>query len=313
MILRKLALQSFFTTFMFCIAAHTLPAQSVSKEQLTEDLFTSKSPDEFSKALTLATQEKLPPQTILEARFIHHVDQADSHALAQLSKELLPLQDSFDSKLSQIFTLEDDWKAIVKYTVALNNLEQGDAKAFETNIKEAFWLSPRQASAFAPHVEQFKTDLAMQAVKISPELTQKNLLADRDEKILEPEKKINILFFWSPWSREFSETVDDFTALCTLAKKHQLTVRTLIAEQSDEVNQDAISFIKESKLTDSALWLKEEPSLQLSTTLRIQTIPTVVLIDTLGKVHFNGHPTSPAFWSTLKKFHPTVKRPTSEH
>ena len=314
MIFLHQTLRSLFATLILSTTAfaETLSAESSSQEKLTEDLFTSKNSEEFNQALALATLAKVPKQTLLEASFIYHVDQADNHALAELSRELLPLQDSFNAQLSQIFTLEDDWKAIVKYTVALANLEQGNAQAFEDNIKEAFWLSPRQASAFAPHVEQFKLELAMKSVKIDSELTQSNLLVSQNEKIIEPKKDINILFFWSPWSREFTETVGDFTALCSVAKKHDILIRTIIAEQSNEVNQDAISFIKESKLKDSALWLKEDPALHLSTTLRIQSIPTVVLIDNNGKVQFNGHPASPTFWTTLKKFLPNAKRPQSE-
>lgn len=303
---------SLFATFVCSIAilTHPVSGESEAPSEMAAHLFSSLSPDEFNKALTQATLAKVPKQTLLEARFIYYVDQADYQALAKLSNELLPLQDSFNSQISQIFTLEDDWKAIVKYTLALNNLEQGDAQDFEKNIKEAFWLSPRQAGAFAPHVEQFKLELAMKTVKIDSELTQENLLEPTKIRILEPDKDINILFFWSPWSREFTETVDDFTALCSLAKEHGITVRAIIAEQSDKVNQDATGFINEAKIAPSALWLKEEPTLKLSTTLRIQSIPTVVLADKHGKILFNGHPSSLIFRSKLQKLFPKGNKPS---
>ena len=309
MISFKTSFQTLLISCIFCTLPPLQSAETLSQAALIEDLFTTHSTDEFNQTLALATKKNVAKQIILEARFIHYVDQADKHALAELSKELLPLQNAFDSHLSQIFTLEDDWKAIVKYTEALANLEQGNATAFENNIKQAFWLSPRQASAFAPHVERFKLELAMESVQIPSELTQSNLLADKDEKIVEPKKNINILFFWSPWSREFTETVDDFTALCKRAKTHDILIRTIIAEQSNEVNQDAISFINESKLSDSALWLKEDPSCNLSTALRIQSIPTVVLIDKHGKIQFNGHPSSPEFSTTLDKYLAPSKLP----
>jgi len=309
-----MSFHSLFATFVCSISilTHSVSGETESQNKMTERLFTSLTPEEFNKALTQATLAKVPKQTLLEARFIYYVDQADHQALAKLSNELLPLLHSFDSQISQIFTLEDDWKAIVKYTLALNNLEQGDAQAFEKNIKEAFWLSPRQAGAFAPHVEQFKLELAMKTVKINSELTQSNLLDPTETRILEPGKDINILFFWSPWSREFTETVDDFTALCSLAKKHGITIRTIIAEQSDKVNQDAVSFINEAKIAQSALWLSEEPTLKLSTTLRIQSIPTVVLVDKHGKVQFNGHPSSLTFRSTLQRLLPKEKELTPQ-
>ncbi|MEO1857771.1 MAG: hypothetical protein ABGY95_10490 [Rubritalea sp.] len=313
MIFRQLSLQSLFTIFLLSItvSSHTLDAETSPQKKLIEDLFTSQTSEEFNNAVALAIQAKVPQQTLLEARFIHHVDNANYQDLAELSRELLALKDSFDSQLSQIFTLEEDWKAIVKYTLALDNLEQGNAKAFESNIKEAFWLSPRQASAFAPHIEQHKLELAMRSVTIDFKLTQSNLLVTRAEKIIDPTKDINILFFWSPWSREFTETIADFSALCDVAKESNILIRTIIAEQANEVNQDAIRFIKESKLEDSALWLKEDSTLKLSTTLRIQSVPTVLLIDKHGKIQFNGHPAAPRFWTTLKKYVPASKRPNT--
>ena len=47
----------------------------------------------------------------------------------------------------------------------------------------------------------------------------------------------------------------------------------------------------------------------LSNQLKIQTVPTVVLMDAAGKIIYNGHPSNEEFWNLLEKLNPEIKRP----
>ena len=62
--------------------------------------------------------------------------------------------------------MKEDWLAVIEYVQAIAALKKGDKAAFKTHITEAFWLSPRQASAFAPHIDRMRLEEAMRAVKI---------------------------------------------------------------------------------------------------------------------------------------------------
>jgi hypothetical protein len=46
--------------------------------------------------------------------------------------------------------------------------------------------------------------------------------------------------------------------------------------------------------------------------LRIQNLPTMVLVSPEGSVIFNGHPSEDGLWDALLKLAPDVKRPALE-
>lgn len=294
----------------FTLALTTLlPAQQVD-ENLIESLLSTRDENAFSEVLKKAELAQLPKQTLLEARFLYFVDQQDTQALAKLSHELIAARDEFSPKLSSIFSLKEDWLAIIEFTQALDHLQQGNEALFKKHITEAFWLSPHQAGAYAPYIDKLRLKHAMSQVQVSPKLELHSLLTKKLQPVLSQESPVTLLYFWSPWSREFTETIDDFKATCLAAKQSNIPVLSVLAEQSKEVELDAKSLISETQIDTSAEWLIDTQHMDLSTLLRIQNIPTVVLLSKQGKVLFNGHPTNPLLWSTLEKTVDGFKRPT---
>ena len=85
-----------------------------------------------------------------------------------MAPELNEKRDSFDPNHSEVFALKDDWLAIIHYGQALAALEKNNKGDFKKHITEAFWLSPRQAQAFGPHIERLQLEEAMQSVKLPP-------------------------------------------------------------------------------------------------------------------------------------------------
>lgn len=296
-----------FFTFLSCVLATQQPTQA---EQITlvEELFTSRDPEKFPHILESAKQAKLHAQALLEAQFLYYVDIQDYQSLAKLAPTLQ--QTKFSANHSEIFTLEDDWLAITKYCQSLQALQQKDYSAFKKNITEAFWLSPRQAGAFAPHIEELKLNQAMEKLTLTPSLQLPNLLDNETTPLISESHVATLLYFWSPWSREFDETLEDYKLTNSEAQKHKLNILSLLAEKSDEVEADAKAYLTDHKISKLSKWVKDTENQKLSRSLRIQSIPTLVLINNQGKILFNGHPSNPQFWKAISTISPTFKQPT---
>ena len=56
-------------------------------------------------------------------------------------------------------------------------------------------------------------------------------------------------------------------------------------------------------------WIVDNSTSPLAGPLRIQDIPTVVLLDRKGAVLFNGHPSENELWEKLSTVSPKVRRP----
>jgi thioredoxin-related protein len=56
-------------------------------------------------------------------------------------------------------------------------------------------------------------------------------------------------------------------------------------------------------------WMVDTEKSPLSAQLKVSTVPTVVLLDSKGKVVYNGHPGNEEFWGLLEKLNPEIKRP----
>lgn len=276
---------------------------------IIDALFTERDPKKFDTTYQKAIKLKVSQQALLEAKFLYYIDNQDFKSLAEMANLLEEF--TFSPQDSEVFTLEDDWLAITQYCKALKALQSGDNASFKSHIKEAFWLSPRQASAFAPHIENLKIEEAMSRVTIDKNTTLPNLLDDQSTLIHNTSSLATLLYFWSPWSQEFTETLDDFKLTCEAANKHNFRVIGVLAEQSKEVYKDAKILVEEERLQDLSQWVLDESNHTLARKLRIQNIPSLVLIGNNGKVMFNGHPSSPQLWNAISAIEPAFKRPRS--
>src|SRR5690606_22426059 len=113
----------------------------------------------------------------------------------------------------------------------IDALLKGDRDGFKKHITEAFWLSPRQGAAFAPHIERLRLKDAMAKLRIDfslplPDLTGKQTsLAELSEG-----SKALVLHFFSPWSRECEESMPDFRAVAAELAKHKIAVVSVVGE-----------------------------------------------------------------------------------
>jgi hypothetical protein len=283
-----------------------------SREAALDNLLSERdSEKELKKVIEIARKNGISEQAILEARFLYHVDRREDHAIAALLPEFLKQREAFNLADSAIFNLKEDWLAVVEYVQAIAALKKGDKDGFKAHILEAFWLSPRQASAFAPQIDRLRLEEAMSQVKIDFEtpltplaggeaVTLKGLLKD---------KKAMILHFWSPVSRESEDSLPDYFTTANALSDQSIAMVSVLMGESPELLTDARKMIQPLAAKPPGAWLidlKEQP---LARDLRIQALPLFVLISNDGKVLFNGDPSEDALWDALKKVNPGITRP----
>lgn len=292
------------------------PAAAMSPRETALDnlLAERESIKALDAAIASARKNGVSEQAILEARFLYHVDRREDEALAALLPEFLKQRDVFKLEESAIFGLKEDFLAVIEYVQAIASIGKDDKDAFKKHITEAFWLSPRQAAAFAPHIERLRLDEAMRAVKI--DFTLKLLCVNPgDPKSLETlvsGKNALLFHFWSPASQECEAAMPDFIATAKTLVSNGIAVVSLIPDDAPKLVDDARAMIRPLGDQAPGEWLIDSKDKPLGRDLRIQNLPTMVLVSPEGKVLFNGDPTEDAFWDALKKTNAALVRPESE-
>ena len=285
---------------------------SQKREAAIDRLLSERGPlDALNKEIELARKAGVGDQAILEARFLYHVDLLEDAAIAAMLPEFVEQQKHFELEDSAIFAVKEDWLSVVEYVKAIHALEKGEHENFKKHIKEAFWLGPRQASAFAPHIERLRHEEAMRAIEFSFE-RQLASVDGSDPVALDDlikERKALLIHFWSPNSRECVVSMPDFASTAQTLVKHGISVVSLCAKRSPEAKE----VIEEFNDGKHGEWLVDPDEDSLGRLLRVQDLPTMALINPQGKVLYSGDPTDIQFWRTLETVAPDMKRPDAQH
>ncbi len=287
---------------------------SSPREIALDNLLSERESDKaLDAAIADARKNGISEQAILEARFLYHIDRREDDAIAAMLPEFMKQREIFKLEDSQIFSVKEDWLAVLEYVQAIDSLKKGDKTAFKSHIMEAFWLSPRQASAFAPHIDRMRLEEAMGAVKI--DFTTKLIpIAEGDPVILSKlneNKKAMLLHFWSPLSRECETSMPDFITTAKVLGEKGIAVVSLIPEDSPKILTAAREMIHPLGANPPGAWLIDSKENPLSRDLRVQGLPLFVLVSNDGKILFNGDPTDDAFWEILTKIDSHITRPES--
>jgi hypothetical protein len=283
------------------------PAQH-KREAALDLLLSERGPlKDLEAAIVAARKNGVSDQAILEARFLYHVDMLEDSAIAAMLPEFLTQHEHFRLEDSAIFAVKEDWLSVVEYVKAIHALDKGDQEGFKKHIKEAFWLGPRQAAAFAPHIERLRHDEAMKAIAFdlkqrlasldgSPPITLKSLIDGR---------KALLIHFWSPHSRESVISMEDFASTAQSLISHNIAVVSLCAQRSPAASE----VIEPYNKGKHGQWLVDPDEDSIGRLLRIQSLPSMALISHEGRVLFSGDPTDLQFWRALQKLAPEMKRP----
>ena len=121
--------------------------------------------------------------------------------------------------------------------------------------------------------------------------------------------KALLLHFWSPWSDESAADMPDFIITAKTLVSNKIAVISILPEDSAEVLADARAALKALGKKLPGAWLIDNKSQALNRQLRVQTLPTMVLVASDGGILFNGHPAEDALWLALRKIHPAIQRP----
>lgn len=303
------------------LAAEPLPPSSVAdavtgaarQEALEKILSERGTPEEFARDLSAARDAGVGAQAILEARFLYQVDKGDDAALAAMLPDFLKQREVFKLDDSAIFSVEEEWLAVVEYVRAVAALNVGDKAAFKKHITEAFWLNPEQAAAFAPHIERMRMRDAMERVGI--DFTLKPAPLSGDEALgldtLVKGKKALLLHFWSPWSRECSDAMPDFITTAGLLENNGVAVVSMVQAGMPALIEEASLMIRPHAEKTTGAWLVDPKSGSLARQLRVRKLPTMVIVSTEGKILFNGDPADEKFWQTLHDIDARITRPSS--
>ncbi len=269
---------------------------------------------ELDKVIDAARKNGVSEQSILEARFLYHVDREEDDAIAAMLPAFLKQREKFKIADSSIFSVEEDWLAVIEYVQAIDSLKQGDKAAFKSHITEAFWLSPRQASAFAPHIERLRTEESMKSVKIDFDARMAELDGEgvKNLQSLLGGKKAMILHFWSPSNRESEASLPDFAIAAGTLEKAGIAMVSVLPEDSAATVTAARAMVKGVAGGLPGTWLIDGQGSPLARTLRVQTLPTFVLVSKEGSVLFNGEPDDDALWNSLGRIDPAIVRPRLE-
>jgi len=269
------------------------------------------SPAALQRAIDRARQAGVGEQVIFEARFLFLVDRHDDDGIAALLPDFNKLDAAFKLEQSGIFATREDWQAVGEYLNALDALKHGDKAAFKRHITEAFWLSPQQGAAFAPHIDKLRLAEAMKEFKLDFAEEFKTISGDGAQSLKKiiGERKALLLHFWSPWSDGADDGMPDFTATAKVLTHHGIAVASLLPEAAPKLLADAAESIKSIGANPPGAWLADAEADPLHRRLRVRGFPTMVLIGADGTVLFNGDPADDALWQALRKVDPQLARP----
>lgn len=289
------------------------PASSARETALENLLSERRSNEAFDACIAAARKAGVSEQAVLEARFLFHVDRGEDAAIAAMLPDFLKHRDDFKPEDSAVFGVKEDWLAVVEYVQAIDALGKGDKSGFKKHITEAFWLGPRQAAAFAPHIERLRLEEAMASVKIdfASALTP---LAGGDPvglgKLMDGKKAL-LLHFWSPLSSECEASIPDFVKTAGVLQSNGIAVASLVPPAPPESLARGRTMVLPHAAKPCGAWLVDSADKPLSRELRIQNLPNMVIVSPEGGILFNGDPTDAAFWDVLKKIDARIVRPES--
>lgn len=291
----------------------TPPPDAVSQREIALDNLLSERESDAALGVVITEARKagVSEQAILEARFLYHVDRNEDEAIAAMLPDFVKQRDAFRIEQSAIFSVKEDWLAVAEYVHAIAALTKGDKAAFKTHITEAFWLSPRQASAFAPHIDRLRLEESMREVKIDFD-TRLSDLKSGDPVLLKSlleEKKAMIFHFWSPASSDSVASMPDYITTAKALGAHGIAMVSILPEDTPQMLADARAAIQSQGLHPPGAWLVDRKENPLARELRVNRLPLFVVVSNEGRVIFNGDPVDEILWSELEKIDPGIKRP----
>ena len=278
------------SSFSSAESPHGTTTPNSEQLALLDKIYAPADTSELNSLVQEAIKSGISEQNILEAKFIHFVDNNDDKGLAELSTSLESYSDKFSPQTSEIFTQKSDWLSIVHYTKAVAALQNNEKESFKKHITEAFWLSPEQGPVFAQYITQMRQKEIIKSFVLNKNITLNFQNEDASAPLQEVIKEGHevLLHFWSP---ETPNAEEDLTALKQqTSDKKRTTLSILIGANADTIHlaNKTIKIVAEDK---DHLFMLESKSTPLSAQLNIPNLPFQVLISPEGKIISFGETT----------------------
>lgn len=258
---------------------------------------------ELDAAIFEARKLAIPEQTLLEARFLFHVEHKDDQGIIDLLPALEEKEKVFTLDSSEIFATKEDFLAVIEFSRSLQALKLKKYDEFKKHITEALWLSPAQASAFTPYIEKLRIDQHIANAQISYEINVSDLHSGAAVplKSVLAENQAVLLHFWSPWSPDCETSLTDLGALTKLLSEKKVALASILIDGKTEIVAEAKDFLKglETQLPGPQLLDRQKNS--LAGQMRVTDLPTMVLLDPKGKMLFHGKPGDPLLEAAIKQ------------
>lgn len=272
------------------------PIQLPPKEAAMDVLFSiPETPDALEAAVAEAKKQGVPEQTILEARFLYHVEHKSDQGIIDLLPIWEKQTNQFSLDQSEIFATKEDFLAVVEFARALKSLQEDKRDDFKKHITEALWLSPSQASAFTPYIESLRLSEHIKKTQIDlaqevPDLHSGKMLSLKNALA---SNRALLLHFWSPWSPDCETSINDLSAITDTLAKEKVALASLLIDGRTEILTEAKEFLKGQEHPLPGPQLLDRTKNSLASQLRVTDMPTLVLLSPEGKILFHGKPTSP--------------------
>lgn len=266
------------------------------KEAAMDTLFAiPESQAQWDEAEADARKHGVPEQTILEARFLYHVEHKNDQGIIDLLPIWEKQEKTFTLDHSEIFATREDFLAVVEFARALKALAANKREDFKKHITEALWLSPGQSSAFTPYIENLRLSEHIQQATIDLQ-TQLTDLDQKNPQTLKAQLGDNrglLLNFWSPWSPDCDTAMMDLSTICPSLEKEKIALASILIDGRTEILAEAREFLKQqSPSLPGPQWL-DLTNNSLAARLRVTDLPTLVLLNAEGKILFHGRPGDP--------------------
>lgn len=304
----------FLACFLLASSLTGAADADAAREEALDNLLSERdSAEALTELVGKARAAGVSEQAILEARFLYHVDRREDAAIAAMLPEFVRRKDGFRLEDSAIFAVKEDWLAVVEYVHAIERAQKDDRDGFKKHITEAFWLSPRQAAAFAPHIERMR--LAERMSEVSVDFSSRLLRLDGGDAVALADllrgRKAMLFHFWSPWSQDCVDLMPDFTTLAASLKSSGIAVVSLVPAAPAKMVEEARDMIAKPGGKAPGAWVIDRKEDPFNAMFRVQNYPRMVIVSAGGKVIFNGEPGDQAFWQKLLEIEPDLRRPDS--
>jgi thiol-disulfide isomerase/thioredoxin len=283
------------------------------KEAAMEALFSiPETTEALETAVANATKLGVPQQSILEARFLFHVEHKNDPAIVALLPQWENAATTFSLDQSEIFAAKEDFLAVIEFIRALKALQENKRDDFKKHITEALWLSPAQASAFTPYIENLRLaeHIKSTTVPLDSEISELHAVEKKVSlKSILGENRGILLHFWSPWSPDCETSINDLETVAPALAKEKIQLASILIDGRTDILAEAKEFLQGQDTPLPGPQLLDRGKDSLVARLRVTDVPTLVLLSPDGKILFHGRPSDEQLLVKAKELPPLKEAP----